>query len=214
MRDRQPLRPNRVLITPENGSAPFYATITRADEPVDVGHRLNKYTLLKDITCGMLGLDPAEAVPDDALQMLAALASSGGSGSGDVGELEDLTLKVGRLTNAGAGWNTYKFPEPMESVPQTVLLQPVDFSGWAEVRDITAEGFLYCLRQPVYTEGQQGSVVTGSYYTATGTSTSAHKAQTLVSGVTLPELPTAENVTTGDPVEIMWMAVEFNGGDD
>lgn len=137
-----------------------------------------------------------------------------GSGSGDVGELEDLTVRVGRLTNAGAGWNTYKFPEPMEAVPQAVLLQPVDFPGWAEVRDITAEGFLYCLRQPVYTAGQQGSVQTGSFYTATGTSTSAHKTQTLVSGVTLPELPTAENVTTEDAVEVMWMAVEFNGGED
>ena len=31
--DRQPKYPGRVLITPENGRAPFYATITRADEP-------------------------------------------------------------------------------------------------------------------------------------------------------------------------------------
>ena len=210
MRDRQPLYPNRVLITPEDGSAPYYATVTRADEPVDEGHRLNKYTLLKDITCGMLGLDPAEAVPDDALQMLAALASSGGSGSGDVGELEDLTVKIGRLTNAGAGWNTYKFPEPLEAAPQAVVLQPVEFSGWAEIRSITAEGFLYCLRQ--FGAGQKGSVSTGTYYTASGTSSSsAHTANTLVNAVTLPE---TEPATTGEAVEVIWVAIEFNGGDD
>lgn len=203
MRDRQPLKPNRVLITPEDGSAPFYATVTRADEPADEGHRLNKYTLLKDITCGMLGLDPQTAVPDDALQMLAALASSGGSGSGDVGELEDLTIRIGSLVNAGAGWNTYKFPEPFDA-PPVVALQPVDFNGWVEVKQVTADGFLYCLR-----EFADGSVTTGSYYTASGTaSSSAHKAQTLVSGVTLPT-----GQTTEAAVQLLWVAVEFDGGE-
>lgn len=146
MKDRQPLKPNRVLITPEDGSTPFYATVKRADEPTVEGHRLNKYTLLKDITCGMLGLDPETAVPDDALQMLAALASSGGSGSGDVGELEDLTIRIGSLINTGAGWNTYKFPEPFDA-SLVVALQPLDFTGWVEVKQVTADGFLYCLRQ-------------------------------------------------------------------
>ena len=203
MRDRQPLKPNRVLITPEDGSAPFYATVTRADEPADEGHRLNKYTLLKDITCGMLGLDPQTAVPDDALQMLAALASSGGSGSGDVGELEDLTIRIGSLINAGAGWNTYKFPEPFDA-PPVVALQPVDFTGWVEVTQVTADGFLYCLRAFA-----DGSVTTGSYYTASGTaSSSAHTAQKLVSGVTLPT-----GQTTEEAVQLLWMAVEFDGGE-
>ena len=179
MRDRQPLDPNRVLITPENGATPFYATITRADNPVDVGHRLNKATLLKDITCGMLGLDPQTAVPDDALQMLAALASSGGSGSGDVGELEDLTIRVGSFVNAGAGWNTYRFPEPFDAPPQIV-------------REFT-----------------DGSVATGSYYTASGTSSSSsHSLQTLVSGVTLPT-----GQTTEAAVQLLWLAIDFNGGE-
>lgn len=203
MRDRQPLNPNRVLITPENGATPFYATITRADNPVEVGHRLNKATLLKDITCGMLGLDPQTAVPDDALQMLAALASSGGSGSGDVGELEDLTIRVGSLVNTGAGWNTYRFPEPFDSPPQ-IVLQPLEFSGWVEVKQVTEDGFLYCLR-----EFTDGSVATGSYYTASGTSSSSsHSSQTLVSGVTLPT-----GQTTEAAVQLLWLAVEFNGGE-
>lgn len=203
MRDRQPLDPNRVLITPENGATPFYATITRADNPVDVGHRLNKATLLKDITCGMLGLDPQTAVPDDALQMLAALASSGGSGSGDVGELEDLTIRVGSFVNAGAGWNTYRFLEPFDAPPQ-IVLQPLEFSGWVEIKQVTADGFLYCLR-----EFTDGSVATGSYYTASGTSSSSsHSSQTLVSGVTLPT-----GQTTEAAVQLLWLAIDFNGGE-
>lgn len=144
MRDRQPLQPNRVLVTPENGSTPFYATITRADEPADEGHRLNKYTLLKDETCTMLGGDPQTMVPDDALQTLAALACSAG-GSGDVGELEDYTMEVGTITNAGAGWNTFKFREAFEGVP-VVALQAEDFAGVIQVKTVTAEGFLYCAR--------------------------------------------------------------------
>ena len=52
-----------------------------------------------------------------------------------------------------------------------MLLQLVEFTGWIEVRDITAEGFLYCLRQ----DGSK---------------------------------------TTADPVEVIWLAVEFNEGDD
>lgn len=203
MKDRQPLKPNRVLITPEDGSTPFYATVTRADEPTVEGHRLNKYTLLKDITCGMLGLDPETAVPDDALQMLAALASSGGSGSGDVGELEDLTIRIGSLVNTGAGWNTYKFPEPFDAQPK-VILQPLEFSGWLEVKQVTAEGFLYCLR--AFTDG---SVTTGSYYTASGTaSSSGHTAKTLVSNIVLPT-----GQTTEEAVRLLWLAVEFDGGE-
>ena len=43
-RNRVPTRPNRVLITPESGSA-FYGTIARADEPTDVGCPIDKVTL-------------------------------------------------------------------------------------------------------------------------------------------------------------------------
>lgn len=43
-RNRVPTRPNRVLITPESGTA-FYGTITRADEPTDAGCPIDKVTL-------------------------------------------------------------------------------------------------------------------------------------------------------------------------
>ena len=190
MRDRQPLDPNRVLVTPENGSAPFYATITRADNPVDPGHRLNKFTLLKDETCAMLGGDPQTMVPDDALQMLAALASSGG-GSGDVGELEDYSVETGAFTNAGAGWNTFKFREAFDAAP-VVVCQTEDFDGIVQIKTVTAEGFLYCLR----------TLSTGSYYTAAGAAASAtHSANTLVKGST----------TTAAEVKINYVAIEYGG---
>ena len=39
-KDRVPQKPGRVKITPENGTA-FYATLDRADEPIEVGTPLN-----------------------------------------------------------------------------------------------------------------------------------------------------------------------------
>ena len=135
------------------------------------------------------------------------LAKAGSLGGGASGALDDLEIRVGSFVNAGAGWNSYRFPVPFEGTPQ-VILQTENFPGWAEIRSITAEGFLYCLRQPVYTEG---SVSTGSYYTASGTaSSSSHSSKTLVSDVTLPK---AENKTTSEAVRVHWMAVEYNGDD-
>lgn len=63
MQDRIPVNPGRVLITPENGSASYYATMTRADNPTQEGTPLNKASLLKDATAALFGLG-ADAVPD------------------------------------------------------------------------------------------------------------------------------------------------------
>ena len=41
MKDRVPKYPGRVYVTPENEGTPYYATIERADEPVEVGTPLN-----------------------------------------------------------------------------------------------------------------------------------------------------------------------------
>lgn len=152
-----------------------------------------------------------------------AAGSEGGSGAGSAepSELEDYEMETGAFTNAGAGWNVYKFREPFEGVP-SVVCQPIDFPGWVEIKQVTAEGFLYCLRKPTFTAGKNGSVVagsvsTGSYYVASGTaSSSAHTAQTLVSAVTLPSvtmptLPTAQLTTTTDPIQIHYIAIEYGG---
>ena len=63
MQDRIPVNPGRVLISPENG-APYYATMTRADNATQEGTPLNKNSLLKDATAALFGFG-AYAVPDD-----------------------------------------------------------------------------------------------------------------------------------------------------
>ena len=60
MKDRVPKYPGRVYVTPENGGAPYYATIERADEPVVEGTALNKANLLSDTTATMLGFTADE----------------------------------------------------------------------------------------------------------------------------------------------------------
>ena len=118
-------------------------------------------------------------------------APAGGESDSGVGELQDTEMEVGTITNAGAGWNTYHFREAFEGVPQ-VTCQAEDFDGVVLVKDITAEGFLYCLRK----------LQTGSYYTGDSTGTNpSHSAATLVNGTT----------TTADAVKINYIAVEYGG---
>lgn len=118
-------------------------------------------------------------------------APAGGESDSGVGELQDTEMEVGTITNAGAGWNTYHFREAFEGVPQ-VSCQAEDFDGVVLVKDITAEGFLYCLRK----------LQTGSYYTGDSTGTNpSHSAATLVNGTT----------TTADAVKINYIAVEYVG---
>ncbi len=75
MQDRVPTpgQEGRVLITPEDGSAPYYATIEMADNPTNPGTPLNKDSLLKDATAALFKLG-ADAVPDDVLSILSKAA--------------------------------------------------------------------------------------------------------------------------------------------
>lgn len=75
MLDRVPVNPGRVLITPENGNAAFYATMTRADNPTQEGTPLNKNTLLKDATAALFGLG-TDAVPDDVLAAIKSVLNA------------------------------------------------------------------------------------------------------------------------------------------
>lgn len=70
MLDRVPVNPGRVLITPENGSAAYYATMTRADNATQEGTPLNKNSLLRDATASLFGLG-TNAVPDDVFGVLS-----------------------------------------------------------------------------------------------------------------------------------------------
>lgn len=75
MKNRVPANPGRVLITPEDGSAAFYAILTRADNPTEEGDPLSKETLLTDATAALYGLD-ATAVPDGVLVAARSLIST------------------------------------------------------------------------------------------------------------------------------------------
>ena len=118
-------------------------------------------------------------------------APNRGETDSGVGELQDTEMEVGTITNTGAGWNTYRFREAFEGIPQ-VVCQAEDFDGVVLVKNITEEGFLYCLRK----------LQTGSYYTGGSTGTNpSHSANTLVSGTT----------TTADSIKINYIAVEYGG---
>ena len=73
-----------------------------------------------------------------------------------------------------------------------MVCQVENLDGIVQVKSITAEGFLYCLR----------TLSTGSYYTGASTGTQpSHSATTLVSGTT----------TTETAVKIHYIAVEYGG---
>ena len=77
MKDRVPLYPGRVTLTPVSGQANTF-DLTRADQPTQEGTPLNKATLLKDTTAALFGLG-TDAVPDDVLHLLSRFQSGLGN---------------------------------------------------------------------------------------------------------------------------------------
>lgn len=75
MQDRIPTpgQEGRVLITPENGGAPFYAKVAMADNPTQNGTPYNKQTVLQDSTAALFDLDSA-ALPNDVFSILSKAA--------------------------------------------------------------------------------------------------------------------------------------------
>ena len=128
MKDRVPVNPGRVLVTPENGSAAYYATIKRADNPTQEGTPLNKNSLLKDATAAMFDLG-SDAVPDDVLALIpdliagrAQVATGSYTGTGTYGEGNPCSLtfdfapKIVIITDQSSGlypkgshWNSSCF---------------------------------------------------------------------------------------------------------
>lgn len=78
MYDRIARYPGRILIAPENGGEPFYATLTLADEPAVEGTKLNKENMLTDSVAALYGL-PNTAVPNDVLSRLGNAAFISGN---------------------------------------------------------------------------------------------------------------------------------------
>lgn len=64
MKDRIPSKAGRVLITPENETPAFYATVSMADEPTEIGTPPTKNNLLKDSTAALFDLTDAATVND------------------------------------------------------------------------------------------------------------------------------------------------------
>lgn len=88
IKDRIPKKPNRILITPENGSAPFYATWQRADEPIEEGTPINKV-------------------------LFDSIEEGGYFGSG-VDDIEICAMKV----NTNAEWTDIRFNKPFSGIPR------------------------------------------------------------------------------------------------
>ena len=152
----------------------------------------------------------ADRLAQDVLDMIEAAEPARSTN-----ELDDYTMETGRFANAGAGWNTFRFRHPFEGVP-VVTVTPKEFSGFCEIKNVTAEGFLYCLRKPQLQDGSvtEGKVTTATGYIGSDTGTSPSHS-TYVSGVTLPTitLPVHGTTTTAEKIEMDYIAIEF-GGDE
>ena len=77
MKDRVPLYPGRVTLTPVSGQANTY-DLTRADQPTQEGTPLNKASLLTDATAALFGLGSG-AVPNDVLNVLSRFQNGMGN---------------------------------------------------------------------------------------------------------------------------------------
>ena len=96
MKDRVPLYPGRVRLTPVSGQQNTYDMV-RADKPTQEGDPLSKKTLLKDATAALYGLD-ATAVPDEVLEReimnhLFPDTTYGCESGGDPKNIPDLTYE-------------------------------------------------------------------------------------------------------------------------
>ena len=79
MQDRIPTpgQEGRVLITPEDGQAPYYAKIEMADNPIQPGTPLNKQTLLTDVAAAMYELDSSATVNDAFMALAIGVGKKG-----------------------------------------------------------------------------------------------------------------------------------------
>ena len=124
MQDRVPVNPGRVLVTPENGGAAYYATLTRADNPTQEGTPLNKATLLKDATAALFGLG-GDAVPDDVLNAIKTLIN-GANANADA--------KAQIATGSYTGTGTYGKSNPnsltFDFVPKFVAFSSTRYTAF------------------------------------------------------------------------------------
>ena len=119
---------------------------------------------------------------------------------------DNVTIRAGEFPNAGAGWNSFAFPDGMEfdGIP-IVNARLKDTDGFVNIRNVTTAGFQYQVRLPGI--NYSPTVTTGTFYTASGTSaTSTHSAQVLVTGISGGSASYA-GTTTSSAIVISWVAV-------
>lgn len=118
MKDRVPLYPGRVKLTPVSGQANTYDMV-RADSPTQAGTPLNKASLLKDATAALFGLG-AEAVPDDLLSVLSksVLAQVSAKYTRHVGTNAD--RPVGSTMALNVGGKPYEFLVVQQGKPSSM----------------------------------------------------------------------------------------------
>lgn len=116
MKDRVPVNPGRVLITPENGSAAYYATMTRADNPTQEGTPLNKNSLLKDSTAALFGLG-VDAVPDDVLNAIKTLIDTANANANTKAK-----IATGSYTGTGSSGKNNKTSLTLDFAPRLIIV--------------------------------------------------------------------------------------------
>lgn len=156
-----------------------------------------------------------DTLADMGDEISADLASSSVLYHNNVGELEDVKVRTGTFTNAGAGWNTFTFPESFDEVPVIAC----NCDGYTvEVKSVTTEQFLYRV-----VEGASGaslSTTTTTLYRNSKPSstyryvmalsyTNYTSAFNVLTGATLSG--GGEAATVSDAVEIRWAAIEYAG---
>lgn len=126
MKDRLPVNPGRVRIVPENGSAAFYATMERADNPTQEGTPLNKNSLLKDATAALFGLG-TDALPDDVLRKIASDTSNlyvwKKTGASYVEIIPTLSGPTGTTYSVGYNNESIQYSDELEVVSGTLKLK-------------------------------------------------------------------------------------------
>lgn len=131
MRDRVPLYPGRVRMTPVAGQANTYDMV-RADEAKEAGTPLNKATLLQDSTAKAIGLTQANPTVDDALNGLSNKVNQ----SYKIGNM----LSTSR-TDLGSKWLLCNGdPISLKDYPElTVLLRAFFGNQYFETKDVWAD---------------------------------------------------------------------------
>ena len=143
MQNRVSANPGRVLITPEDGSAAFYATLTRADNPTEAGDPLSKETLLTDATAALYGLD-ATAVPDEVLVAARSLIST-------AQETADSKCKIvsGSYTGTGTYGGDNKNSLTFDGTPKLLIVSSTVSSAY---------GGSHTYPQLIFVYGESGSI--------------------------------------------------------